>query len=565
MPSLSPHTGTLGLRLAKHLLRRATYKFTHTQLNQFAGLTASAAVDQLFSFDFTTVTLAEPIEPATGQPWINSGVDPVNSNGRLREYVVCWWMNEALNDSTIQAKMTFFLHHIWNIEANIRQSTELFDHLALLRYHAKGSYRDLALRMTLDNVMLDYLDGENNTKNAPNENYAREFLELFTIGKGPQVSANDYTNYTEQDIQTGALLLSGWRRGDRANSAHTDPVTGITRGRPQLNRHDTSDKTFSHRFNTQTITGATTEQDMWQELEDYVDMVFAQPETARHICRKLYRFFVHSNITAQIETDIIDPLATTLRNSNYSLETTVKQLLKSQHFFGTDDGDATNNTIGGMVRSPLEQTLHTLSFFQVPIPDPQTAGESHYNEFWRKSVRNVMLNFGGMIPFMPPSVAGYPAYYQEPSFHRDWFSSNTIISRYKLPEMLVKNKRLLAGGDLFGSGVAGFDIVDFVRNSGVIGNTLLPSAVVGDLLAFLMPEPYAHQLIASGPDSGEIDRTTSHPRYVYFYEVLMDDLPAFDWTDDWIGYLQTNDATAVRPPLEDLFKAILFSQEYQIA
>ena len=565
MPSLSPHTGPLGLRLAKHLLRRTTYRFSHTQLDQFAALSANAAIDQLFNFDFTTLTLSEPVEPATGQPWINSGPTPVNSNARLREYVVGWWMNEALHDATIQAKMTFFLHHIWNIEANIRQSTELFDHIQLLRFHAKGSYRDLALRMTRDNVMLDYLDGENNTQNAPNENYAREFLELFTIGKGPQVSADDYTNYTEQDIQTGASLLSGWRRGNRANPAHTDPVTGLNQGYAQLSRHDTSDKTFSHRFNGQTITGATTSNEMLQELEDYVDMVFAQDETARYLCRKMYRFFVGTNLSAQIETDIIDPLATTLRTSGYSLEVTLKQLLKSQHFFGTDDGDSANNTIGSMVRSPLEQTLHTLSFFQVPIPDPQAAPENHYNDFWRKSVRNVILNQGGMIPFIPPSVAGYPAYYQEPSFHRDWFSSNTIIARYKLPEMLIRNKRLLAGGDLFGSGVAGFDVVAFVRYSGVVSNPLHPSSVVGDLLKYLLPETYSYQLITSGNDAGEIDRTVSHPRYVYFYEVLMDDLPAFDWTDDWVGYLQTGDDSAVRPPLQDLFKALLFSQEYQIA
>ena len=552
MASLAPQTGPLGRRLAKHLLRRATFRYTRQMVDQYAAMTAAQAVTALFDFDWNTPRInAQPIDPANGQPWINGGASAGTGDFYLREYVRAWFLNEALNDETARFRMMFFLHGIFNVHSEQLTSGDFFDYLELLRFHADGSYRDLAQRMTRDSMMLSYLSNRNNTKWNPNENYAREFLELFTIGKGPQIGPGNYTHYTEQDVVVGAQLLTGWKHSVRTGSTSIDPVTGLNRGYANPDHHTQGDKTFSAAFNGQTITGMTNTgtwaekmQAMEDELTDYVDMVFAQDQTARHIVRKIYIQFVSKNITPEIETDILDPLAVTFRSNNYDLGTVMKQLFESQHFFGTDDNIASDDIIGAIIKSPLDNLLQTLSFFEVQIPDHDTDTYDHYRNFWRTSVMNTILGKAGLDIFQPPNVAGYPAYYQEPQLHRAWFSSSTIVARYKLPDMLVKNRRLIIWGDLY----ATFDIVDFVENSGVCTNTFSAAQIVADMVDYLCAET---------PDTARMD---------YFVQTILDGNIPEDWTEDW-GYYLGDRATyksVVATPLENFFKALLYSPEYQV-
>ena len=112
--------------------------------------------------------------------------------------------------------------------------------------------------------MLYYLDNSENNKNNPNENYAREFLELFTIGKGEQVDDGDYTNYTEHDVVQAARVFSGIKFKNNRDNYDPDTVktphypSGIPKGYIKTNVHDPADKTFSYAFNYQKITGGNT-------------------------------------------------------------------------------------------------------------------------------------------------------------------------------------------------------------------------------------------------------------------------------------------------------------------
>lgn len=546
MASINPMSGVLGMTNAKHLLRRATYQITKQRIDNFAGMTVDAAVDSLFVT--SPPTIDEPIDYLTGQPFVNSGVESFLSDTAQRELVVCWWLHEAYSDPSIQHKMIFFLHQYFITDISNSDDTKNFDYLALLKAYSFGSYRVLSKKMTLDNAMLRYLNGDTNTVSNPNENYAREFLELFTIGKGPQIGTGNYTNYTEEDVVMASRLLSGWNDSDRPSPPdpnHFDVETGLQKGYPTYSKHDNTDKTFSSAFGNTVISGAVNESDMDRELDDFVNMIFAQPETAKAICRRLYRYFVSSRITSEIESDIIIPLANTLRNNDYNLEITVKQLLKSQHFYDADDSTSGDQIIGGLVKSPMELLFPMVSFFQIPIPDATIDPREHYQEWYRESVRDIIFTLGSFSIFAPDSVAGYSAYYQEPGYDRNWINASTLVARYKIPEMFITGDRLLKSGNL-GAGIQ-IDLVDFLQNGGIISDPYVAEKIVTELTDYLFAHP------------------PSEERYNFFLnEIFLEGAPSFDWTLDWVDYLNTGDSSAVKIPLENLFKALLYSQEYQL-
>ena len=543
MASIIPYGGNLDQRLAAHLLRRCTYNPTKENIALFAQKTADQAVEDLFVEN--PILISEPIDFENGQPYINSGVEPVSSGDRPKEFVTGWWAYESLKDVSIRPKLTFWLHTTFTISKEAAQYRMYFDHLRLLRHFAYGNLKDIANQVTFDNGMLYYLNGRQNTNNDPNENYAREFLELFTIGKGPQIGPGNYTYYTEDDVVTAARLLSGFKSTWRtlpANPIYWNSTIGIQTGRAQYSHHDSGDKTFSAAFDNHVITGATDANDMYRELNDFVEMVFAKNATAKNYARKLYRYFVNKNISAEVELDIITPLANTLIANNYDIVPCVKQLLKSSHFFDKDDADAGDEHIGGLLKSPLESVLQTISFFKINIPDPVSDTENHYFRWGFLTLNNTICNLAGMNIFRPESVAGYPAYYQAPLYTENWFSGSTLVPRYKVAEILLTGKRILFSGN---SGLAPFDMVDFVQNSGVITDASIAEDLVTTLISNLFPE---------------IPVTD---RYEYFLnDVFLDNLSPINWKFEWLNYINTGDDSTVRIPLEKLFTALISSQEY---
>ncbi len=544
MASLAPKTGKLGRRLAAHLLRRTTYQVTHKRINRFAEFSVSEAVDRLLR-GAPKPALPEPIDPRSRRTWINTNRDIETGEYLLRRYVKGWWLHEALRDHSITHKMIFFLHTNFPTNARSSSSREMFDHLSLLKYYSLGSIKKLANKITLDTLMARYLGNHNSHKNNPNENYAREFMEIFTIGKGPQRAPGDYTHYTEEDVQQAARVLTGFPLERERDVNRVDAQTKIPiRSYANPKRHDTGDKTFSHAFQRKVIQGREDEQGMYKELDDFVEMVFEQEATARFICRKLYRFFVRPQITNEIERDIIKPLAQTLQDHDYKLKPALSQLFNSQHFYDEDDGNTTNEIIGGIIKSPLELVLQSLSFFQLEIPDPQSDTEEHYDDFYRRAVQEIMFSRAGFELFEPPSVAGYPAYHQEPGFHRNWFNSTTMVARFKLPEMLLQGKRVLAGGDLGG---VELDIVKFLSIRSIFPEPQNAEAVVRTFL---------HYMLCEEPQSDRFD--------YFLNEIFLNGLSPKNWEFEWNNYKQSRDDSDVKIPLSNLVTAIMYSPEYQL-
>lgn len=553
MASLSPLQGTLGTRRAAHLLRRTSFRYTKSKVDQMAGQTAAQALNSLLQT--YNQYLQQPIYDNPNTPtnenetWILPlpGTNQAGNEFIYRRFVLSWWSDEALRDPGITHKMVIFWHQYMAVSNQSSGSRQFFDYLALLRWAAFGNFKKLATKIVTDNLMLVYLNNQQNSAASPNENFAREFLELFTIGKGPQAGPGDYTNYTEDDIIMAAKVFTGFRtQNDRTQ---VDPETGIPRGRvsygPTNNpTHDNSLKKFSHRFNEAEITGATNNAGMWVELDAFVNMVFAQPETAKNLCRRLYRFFVSKNITTEIENDIIVPLSNTLIANGFEVKPVLQQLLQSKHFFDEDDSDNKNEIVGGIIKSPLELAYHSLTFFNLNPPDPATLpGQNYY--FHESGLAQRMLGLANYSPFNPSDVAGYPGFYQDPDYSRAWFNSSTIIARYKVPTMLLSGKLTIGNGVNNPLGVK-LNIAPWVKTSGVISDPSDPYVLVKDLITYMLPE------------------TIDNDRFNYFYQtVFLDNLPPADWTYEWENYLSSNNETEVKIPLERLITALMYSPEYQ--
>ena len=444
-----------------------------------------------------------------------------------------------MNQKTLKHKLTFFLHTSFTVskDGGTGASTFFYDHLCLLDFYAYGNIKTLAKKITFDNSMLIYLNNTTNNANNPNENYAREFLELFTILKGPQISESNYTNYTEFDIQQTAKVFSGIKT--KYDRSIIDSDTNLPRGKINVYNHDTTNKTFSNTFNNQTIEGGNSEDGVIDELDSFVEMIFEQEATALSFCRKLYRFFIKNEISNEIENDIISPLAAELKNNNYELLPTVKKLLSSKHFFDVDDTNETDEIFGSQVKSPLQMVSELSTCFDLAIPNPTTNNFGFYKFF--NFIHNYFLPSSGMILFSPDSVAGYPAHFQEPSYDRHWFSSNTVLGRYKLIESLISGRDKIGNNNLI---YAQLNITNYVKQH--IVNPSDAISLVTELSELLYPE--------------SIDTS----RINYFKENLVEGYPDYYWTDAWLTYINSDEETVVKSRLNTLITTMINASEFQL-
>jgi len=548
MASLLPHLELLGQKNSKHLLRRATFSYSKSTIDQFSNLTPQEALDILFQNNPYTISLPFDPLPTTAPDgfWTESAALPSTFTAQQRKASIVsgWWWYNAINSVTLKYKLCHFLSTRFTVEKSngAGTSTEFYDHLRLLMYYSYGSYKTLAKKITLDNSMLQYLNNTSNNKNAPNENYAREFFELFTIGKGAQIAPGNYTNYTESDIVQAAKVLTGFKR--KADRTVIDTQTGIPKGYNLYSQHSTDNKNFSAAFGNQTITSATDAASMDIELDDFVNMVFNQLNTAKNICRKLYIYFVKGTITPEVETDIIIPLAQDLYNNGYEIVPIVRRLLASKHFYDLDDANELDENIGAIIKSPLQQFSEICTYLQATIPNPNTLPLDFYSRFWNNFVHNVFLTSANMILFDPENVAGHPAYYQAPDFDKSWISSSTLIARYRVGESMLDGiNRISGNSNIF----AKINISDVIKNGNLISNAYD---------SFILTSELCKGLFAQEPDNDRINH--------FMNSFLLQGLATYYWTDAWNTFLTTNNNSVVEPRLKLMVTKLLSAPESQI-
>ncbi len=414
---LAPYTGPWTRAEVIHLLRRALFGPTKADVAYFLTKTPAQAVHEIVYApyspppgpvnDYNNPNFTDPDVPF-GQSFLQAPLNIMAEPYRI-ESVRGWWLRLMLSSGrSIREKMTLFWHNHIPVEFSVVPlGSALYRYNQTLRQHALGRFKDLIRAVTLDPAMLFYLNGYLNSRQAPDENYAREIQELFVIGKDlPQ-------HYTEDDVKAAARLLTGWR---------TDGFSTFF----SAFHHDSGDKQFSAFYNHRLIKGRSGPSAGAAELEDFLDMLLEHPEAARFLCRKIYRFFVYHDISPEVEQNVIEPLAQVFRDSNYDIALVLETLFSSEHFF-----DVLNR--GAIIKSPVDFAVGLFRYFDIAMP-PTT---DLFDRLIISFQINVALGAMMQLPGDPPNVSGWPAYYQKPLFDKMWINTATLPKRGEATDVLM--------------------------------------------------------------------------------------------------------------------------------
>ena len=576
--ALVQFSGILERKRAAHLLRRITFGPNKGEIDTFSSLTPVAALTLLFT---DTAEPQPPVDLKTGTTWVTAPSTAANSTDAvLQEYFKGWWLKQMLAQdissanrlpAMVREKIVFFLHtHLTTIQEVVGNSRALyFQNVLFRKYALDGSkpalinLKELTKKVSIDNAMLILLDGKLNVKGDPNENFGRELIELYTLGKGlqgnipPSTVQGDYIYYTEQDVKAAALVMSGWDTNTTFTTLDAD--TGLPRGKAKTNattiatQHDNSVKQFSARFNNATITpnpallssGQATEASMIDEISQLVDLIYSQAECPKNICRKIYRFFIYHEIDATIDATIISELAATFVANGYKIEPVIKELLGSQYFYDLMDASVDNDKFGAIIKSPLELVTETLSFFEYSLPAQLDA--------YYKTTDNLFnqLRIMGMNFMNPIDVSGFDAYHQYPMFNRAWISTNALNRRYNFIFLSMTTDNMMMDGAIT------IDLYAYMKlRFGSVAAD--PDAFIRELISYLFPL------------SQEITEITTE-RLNYFKQQFfqlgeaLPQGPLVFWQFSWAnGDTIPASKTDARGMLQDLVNALLQSPEFQL-
>lgn len=482
---ITPYTGPFGRPELQHLLRRTLFGCTIADRTHFEGMSLAAVVDELLTFtnDTTPPVRAyadangdpEGIDPAVpfGSTWVDTPITPLNDTDiievRIRSFAA-WWMGQMTGQQrNLREKLTLFWHNHMPTQVSVVYQSEMQYRMnQLLRTRCKGNFRQLIHDVTVEPAMLYYLNGYLNIAAAPDENYARELFELFTLGQG--------SGYTEADVQAAARVLTGWTFMIENGGT---PVLPQTIFFPP--NHTATNKQFSAFFNNTVIQGQTGANAGETELNALLDMILANPECSRFICRELYRFFVHGEISEEAESDVIEPLAELFRNNTNApdqIEIVLRALLTSDHFF--------SDTIRGcMVKNPADLVVGDLRLFNFPTADPGLV-EARYQvdleHYW-------LTAYAGMNLMSPPNVAGWPAYYMYPSYDELWMDTGTYPQRNN-SLLAVVYATIETPADTVQPGSANLAFqVDIIAFAQQLSDPANPNTLIQDLVDLLYVNP----------------------------------------------------------------------------
>jgi hypothetical protein len=499
----------------RHLLRRSLFgvtmddydSFKEKSMDQCLDLllnTTNNSIPPLYYMDLKTMTIKE-------YKWETYITYMIGRVGLTSSCI----LPMIYQQRNVGERMVLFWHnHFATQFNNTKSGGYTWQYFVLLRKYVTGNFKILLREITTNPQMLIFLNGNLNNKTAPNENYARELQELFSIGKGPA------SHYTESDVHAAARVLTGWKINDDKQVSYFD-----------ADIHDIGDKTFSAFYGNHVIKGRSGA-DGAQETDALIDMICAQPETAKYICRKLYRWFVNSNINDVVETEIITPLAEILVKSDYEVKPVLQAILNADFFY--DPGQ-----IGGIIKSPLDFLVGMTREFDLKNDLMADTREEAF--FVLPFTIDCYTTDMGQEVCNPPSVAGWRAYYEYPLYDREWLSS-AIFGHMTWVNYVTSLDRTDPEATLH------LDLIAYIRRLGTPADSRkwLTEAI--------------NQLYTMPPGSGQ----------VAFLQNLLDTGPNYHekWNTLWSLYeANKNDSDLlmeVRTRLKNTFLNLLTYPEYKI-
>lgn len=370
---------------ARYFLVRTGFAPQQAEVQSLTGQSARLAVSNLIK----RAQVARPNYPAPGftvEPLAYRQFKTPDEQKSYRQQrqrellaVKTWWMQEMVQSPTpLQERMTLFWHnHFATSHQKVRTPQTLWRQHLLLRGQALGNFRRLLHGIAKDPAMLLYLDGANSRKDAPNENFAREVMELFTLGEATQGG-----HYTEQDIKEAARAFTGWTVNREDDSFRLRPAI-----------HDAGNKTLLG--HTGSFDG-----------DAVLDILLAQPVAAHFIVGKLWKEFV----SPTPDNAEVERIARNFRASDYDIGTVLNDLLLTDAFWA-------DSNRGSLIKSPVELIVGTLRQF-----------DFRYSDITPFVIKAAQL---GQNLLAPPNVKGWPG-------QNDWINATTLLERKRFTEQLFR-------------------------------------------------------------------------------------------------------------------------------
>ena len=529
---LQEYTGTWETPQIVHLLKRTLFGAKLQDIQYFKTRTVQQSVDELLqpTAPPSTVPLnnysvngyTDPSGVALWQTWINTGINLADKelNQKRIDSFKTWWLGQAVQPSrSIHEKLVVFWHnHFATDTSNSGDKIKAkfwHNHYLTLRQHALGNFKAMVKAITLDPAMLYFLNGESNVKGSPNENFARELQELYTVGKGLN------SKYSEDDVKAASLVLTG----------HTVNPTTFTYFFDAA-KHDSTNKEFSSFYSNKIITGYSGANGA-NEVDNLMDMIFAQEELSKHICRKIYRFFIYYKIDSSIEQTIITPLAQIFRNNNFNIQPVLATLFKSKHFYDLIYSSAC------IIKSPLDFVIDLCNEYSITLPNPND------NEATYAVWQSIQYEAGEMQQELGaiPEVAGWYAYYQEPAFHELWVNTATYTRRN------IFTDRMIADGIMNNNQTIVINAITFADQ---LANPRDPNLLITQSLEILLRYPLSE----------------SAKEFIKRSILLSGQVQDHYWTNAWDAYkantADVGNKAVVQSRLKSFYKYIMNLPEYHL-
>lgn len=381
----TPYSGTFGIPEAAHLLHRTVIGPQWSEFEAAAANGLSGTVNALLAPRFPPPPpgswVNEPLPDL--RDWNQQMIDSLLTVYREREEELRLWWPEVMIDqqtSVIESMVLFWHDHFATGAEKVVLPQSMYRQNDLFRDHALGNVRELTRAVAYDPAMLLWLDGQYNQVGNVNENFARELLELFTLG---------VDQYSQEDVVSAARAFTGYYTPDGITSVFYPPW------------HDHGFKMFLGQGGN-------------FDGDDIIDIIFEQEETARFFCRKLYQWFVDE----YPDEALVEELAQTLRNNDYAVAPVLRQIFLSEHFFDSEYR-------GAIIKDGVDHYAGEIrALGMAPMVDLSDPADNQAI-FVRFS-----MNVSGQVLFEPPNVAGWPGY-------RTWVNSYTLPWRKTLDVGLI--------------------------------------------------------------------------------------------------------------------------------